>query len=144
MPDTGSLRGDLVVFLSGLGAELANEQWSKSLPAMLDRAEHDADFAAHHQLLVQQKSAPLRQILERGRQRGEVRDDVNLDLSLAVLSGALFYRRLMVHVRTTSAQARPSSTVFSTASLAAQGSSSSISDSAAGWPYDDQELTHST
>lgn len=104
VPDTGSVRGDLVSLLSRLGAELADEQWSKSLPAMLERAEHDAGLAAHWQVIVRQKSTPLRHVLERGRKRGEIRTDVDLDLSLAALSGALFYRRLLLHTRTTGPQ----------------------------------------
>lgn len=104
VPDTGSLRGDLVALLTRLGVELATEQWSMSLPAVLERAEHDPDVAEHFQTIVRHKSTPLRLVLERGRDRGEIRQDLDMDLTSAVLSGGLFYRRLMARQRTTGPQ----------------------------------------
>jgi AcrR family transcriptional regulator len=104
VPDTGALRGDLVALLSRLGRELATEQWSMSLPAVIERAEHDSEVAEHFQTIVRHKSAPLRLILERGRDRGEIGKDVDLDLAQAVLSGGLFYRRLVTHQRTSNRQ----------------------------------------
>lgn len=104
VPDTGSVRSDLVAFLSRLAKELADNQWSKSLPAMLERGEHDEDLAAQMRIITEQKSTPLRNILERARDRGEIHEDADLDLALASLSGPLFYRRLMLHASTTSLQ----------------------------------------
>jgi hypothetical protein len=60
--------------------------------------------AEHFQTIVRHKSAPLRLILERGRERGEIGKDVDLDLAQAVLSGGLFYRRLVTHQRTSNRQ----------------------------------------
>ncbi len=104
VPDTGSVRGDLVACLSHLGDELAHEQWSKSLPAMLERAEHDANLAVRWRVICRQKSTPLRLIVERAQERGEIRAGIDVELILAMLAGPLFYRRLMLHARTTRAQ----------------------------------------
>lgn len=104
VPDTGTVRGDLVSELSRLAKELATEQWSKSLPAMIDQAERDDDLAAQWHAIVRQKSTPMRHILERACTRGEIRRDVDIELTLASLCGALFYRRLLLHTRTTRPQ----------------------------------------
>ncbi len=104
VPDTGSLRGDLVSLLSALGSQLATEEWSKSLPAVLDRAEHDTEVAARHLSIVRHRSGPARRLLERAQERGEIRADVDVDLLLSIFAGALFYRRLMVHEATSAGQ----------------------------------------
>lgn len=103
-PDTGSLRGDLVSLLSGLGSELGTEEWSKSLPAVLDRAEHDPEVAARHLAIVHQRSDSARRLLQRAQERGEIRADVEVELLMSVFAGPLFYRRLMVREATSASQ----------------------------------------
>jgi AcrR family transcriptional regulator len=103
-PDTGTLRGDLLELLGGLAYALADEQWSKSLPSMLERAEHHPQLAAQHLAIVQLKTAPLIAVVERGRDRGEIRADVDLDLVPALFCGPLFFRRLMMRKTTDAAQ----------------------------------------
>ncbi len=104
VPDTGTLRGDLVALLSGLAAQLATEEWSHSLPAVLELAEHDPDVAARHHAIVRHRSDCGRQLVKRAQERGEVRDDIDVELLVALLCGALFYRRLMIHETTTPSQ----------------------------------------
>ena len=103
-PDTGSLRGDLLALLGGLANALADEQWSKSLPAMLERAEHHPNLAAQHLAIMKLKTAPLIAIVERGRARGEICADFNVDLAPALFAGPLFFRRLMMRQSTSAAQ----------------------------------------
>src|SRR5436190_210015 len=40
-PDTGTVRGDLVLLLRTLAANLSRGDWSKSLPSIILAAEHD-------------------------------------------------------------------------------------------------------
>lgn len=103
-PDTGSLRDDLVELLSHLADDLATEQWSKSLPSIIERAEHDYELAKEHAALVRAKSAALREVLERGKQRGDVRKDIDIEVAFAALAGPLFFRRLVLHDRTSREQ----------------------------------------
>ena len=104
VPDTGSLRDDLIALLGGLAHALADEQWSKSLPAMLERAERHPDLAAQHLAIVKLKTAPLIAIVERARDRGEIRADLDIDLVPALFCGPLFFRRLMMRKSTSTAQ----------------------------------------
>jgi len=103
-PDTGSLRDDLVALLSHLADDLATEQWAKSLPSIIERAEHDPELAEQHAALVRAKSAALREILERSKARGEVRKDIDIEVAFAALAGPLFFRRLVLHDRTSHEQ----------------------------------------
>ena len=103
-PDTGTLRGDLLELLGGLAYALADEQWSRSLPSMLERAEHHPELAAQHLAIVKLKTAPLIAVVERGCDRGEIRADVDLDLVPALFCGPLFFRRLMMRKTTDAAQ----------------------------------------
>ena len=103
-PDTGTLRDDLLALLGGLAHALSDEQWSKSLPSMLERAEHHPDLAAQHLAIVKLKTAPLIAIVERGRARGEIRADVDIALVPPLFCGPLFFRRLMMRESTSAAQ----------------------------------------
>ena len=104
VPDTGTIRGDLVALLSTLAHALADEQWSRSLPSMLERSERSPELAAQHVAIVQQKTAPLAAIVARAHHRGEVRADIDTELLQATMFGALFFRRLMARCATSPAQ----------------------------------------
>ena len=71
---------------------------------MLERAEHHPELAAQHLAIVKLKTAPLIAVVERGRDRGEIRADVDLDLVPALFCGPLFFRRLMMRKTTDAAQ----------------------------------------
>ena len=103
-PDTGTLRGDLLAVIGALAQALADEQWSRSLPAMLERAEHHPDLAAQHLAIVELKTAPLIAIIERGQRRGEICADIDIELVPALFCGPLFFRRLMMRRSTSAAQ----------------------------------------
>jgi AcrR family transcriptional regulator len=103
-PDTGRLREDLIDLLSMLAHALQEDAWSKSLPSIIAAAEHDPFLADRHAKVVKFKSTALREVLERARQRGELREDVDIDLAMDALAGTLFFRRLVLHGRTTRGQ----------------------------------------
>ena len=50
------------------------------------------------------KTAPLIAIVERARDRGEIRADLDIDLVPALFCGPLFFRRLMMRKSTSTAQ----------------------------------------
>jgi AcrR family transcriptional regulator len=104
VPDTGTVRGDLLALLTTLASELAEADWSKSLPAALERAEHDPEIAARHLAIVRHRSDPCRRIVTGAQERGELRADIDPELLVAVFGGALFYRRLMTRQATSPEQ----------------------------------------
>jgi AcrR family transcriptional regulator len=97
-PDTGSLRTDLVVFLTQMGDKFRNTMAGRVLPAVLAEAAGNPEM--HH--LVAQFIAERRQlargILVRGVERGELPDGVDLDWLLDLVSGPVFVRVLLTQM----------------------------------------------
>jgi AcrR family transcriptional regulator len=96
VPDTGSTREDLL-FLMRQAVEL----YSRSLPAQLMpnlvgamAVNPELARAVRGGFLAGRRSA-LREVLRRGVERRDLRDDLDLDLALDVLGGPLFYRLLV-------------------------------------------------
>jgi AcrR family transcriptional regulator len=100
-PDTGSLRGDLVFLCRDLAADLAEADWPRSVAVIVGEAEHDKELAAAHAVHVRNEMSPLRVVLERAVARGELSADLDVDLAAEHLAGALFFRRLVLHARST-------------------------------------------
>jgi AcrR family transcriptional regulator len=93
IPDTGSLRGDLEAILSNIAHLLQTANWSSVLPSIVDTAERDPDFAEIHSRIQRGHAAPLRAVLERAADRGELPADTDVPTIVAALLGPLFYRR---------------------------------------------------
>lgn len=92
--DTGTVRGDLLSYLSTLFAELANPGKKAALSTMMAEAQTGGDFAADFTRFVDDRRALVRHLLERGIQRGELAADTDLDLAVDVLFGVFWYRVL--------------------------------------------------
>lgn len=91
-PDTGSLRGDLMGVFCGMGG-LADSEAVATFASVLTAISRDADFAeAFRRDFVGPKIALSRQVWERARDRGELRDDVDLSLLEPALAGIVLHR----------------------------------------------------
>jgi AcrR family transcriptional regulator len=95
LPDSGSIRGDLlelmhraVVLYRGVAGRL--------MPGLVSAmARHDEVAAAVREAFLGPRRSALREVLERGVERGELRPDVDRELALDFLGGPLFYRLLI-------------------------------------------------
>jgi AcrR family transcriptional regulator len=94
-PDTGSLRGDLEVIVSGLARTLTQSSAAGVLTSMIDAAERDPDIAELQRTFAQQRRQALRRALERAVERGEVDGRCDLPLESSLIAGPLFYRRMV-------------------------------------------------
>ena len=92
-PDTGSLEGDLTAILTNIGQLLETANWSSVLPSIIDTAERDPEFAAIHSEIQRGHAAPLREVLDRAKNRGDLPTDADRSTLVAALLGPLFYRR---------------------------------------------------
>lgn len=91
-PDTGSLRGDLQSLMCGMGG-LADSTAVAEFASVLTAIARDADFAdAFRNQVVGPKIAISRLIWERARERGELRDDLDLALLEPALAGIILHR----------------------------------------------------
>ena len=92
VPDTGTLRGDLMELVCGMGG-LADPETVAPFASVLTAIARDADFAeAFRTEVVGPKVAASQQIWERARQRGEVRGDADLSLFEPALAGIVLHR----------------------------------------------------
>lgn len=95
LPDTGSLRGDLSDFL----AETFRQRGQRpALVGLMAQALLDPVFAdAFRERFLFRRRTALRTILTRAAGRGEIAEEVDLDLLIDVVYGVLWYRLLVDH-----------------------------------------------
>ncbi len=91
-PDTGSLRGDLLAAHCGMGG-LGDPRATAVQAAVVTAIARDAEFAAtYRREFLGPKVAASRVIFERAVARGEVRDDLDVDLLAPALPGIVLHR----------------------------------------------------
>jgi AcrR family transcriptional regulator len=92
LPDTGSLRGDLMGVFCGMGG-LVDPNTVSTFASVLTAISRDADFAdAFRREVIGPKIALSRQIWQRAVDRGEVRDDIDITLFEPALAGIVLHR----------------------------------------------------
>ena len=93
VPDTGSLETDVTTLMTTLARMLRSAKWTSVLPSVIDAAERDPEVAAMYSKLQEGYSEPLRIVIDRAVQTGQLPKNTDTDLWIAALTGPLFYRR---------------------------------------------------
>lgn len=105
VPDTGSLRGDveqiLVMLLDKVESPVIDV-----LSQVVAAARTQPDLAEAMHDYVTSRHRPLRTVLERAVERGELRPGLQLELLQDMLVGPIFYRLLLSHSPCTRATVR--------------------------------------
>lgn len=91
-PDTGTLRDDLLAYYLPLADIEAQQGAVRLMPALAAEAAVDPDLADRLHAFVSDRRAPVAGILRRAQERGEVNDDVDIELVVDLLTGAIMYR----------------------------------------------------
>ncbi len=92
LPDTGTLRGDLVDSACGIGG-LCDPDAVAQFTAVLTAITRDAEFAeAFRREVISAKTAVMRQIYTRAQERGEIGKDIDLDVIAPAMAGILLHR----------------------------------------------------
>jgi AcrR family transcriptional regulator len=95
-PESGSTRGAVRALISWLAEVLAEPTGGRVVAGLVGDLQHDPDLAeGFHQEVVPARRQAMLAALERGRERGEVRADADLELAVDELHGAVFYRLLL-------------------------------------------------
>lgn len=96
IPDTGSLRGDLVALLGGLCHALGHPLASKIIPAVVAEAHRHPEL---ERVLRDTVEAPRRanaaQIVHRAVLRGELPRDCDMEMALDLMAAPVYYRLLV-------------------------------------------------
>jgi AcrR family transcriptional regulator len=94
-PDLGTLRADLHALIGGLCEALSTTRWAALMPSLIDAAERDPEFAEIHHRFATTRNVPMHEVVQRAIGRGELPADVDIELLADLLSGPVFYRRLV-------------------------------------------------
>ena len=96
VPDTGTLRGDLLETFCGVGG-LTDHSAVATFASVLTAISRDAEFAAaFRERVVGPKAAAGRLVFERAQARGELREGVDLDLLAPALAGICLHRLFLM------------------------------------------------
>ncbi|TDT14523.1 TetR family transcriptional regulator [Ilumatobacter fluminis] len=93
--DLGSVRADLVTYLNDLADRMASGNMTDVLPHLIEWAVHDEQLRVELDGYVAHRRQPLVAILTRGIERGEIRDDLDLDTIVDAFVGPFIYRKLL-------------------------------------------------
>lgn len=96
-PVTGKVREEIRLFLTALGDTITHAPWAPLMATLIDAAERDTDLRALLADFIEQRRAPLREIIFDAVERGQLPDDTDPGFLAGLLGGALFYRRLVSH-----------------------------------------------
>ena len=94
-PNTGSLREDLLVLFSQHLSQVADTQLRGMVLGLLAASDQDPELHRVLDDMNEQRLTPVRTVLELARARGEIRDDVDLDLAIDLIHGPLFLRTMI-------------------------------------------------
>jgi AcrR family transcriptional regulator len=95
-PDTGSLRGDYEGLAARVRSAAQREGAATFMPRLLGEAVNDPELhAIFYANLVKPRRDQLRAVLERAVARGELRDDVDVELMIDLFAGPAVYRLLI-------------------------------------------------
>ncbi|HZD00291.1 MAG TPA: TetR/AcrR family transcriptional regulator [Actinomycetes bacterium] len=94
--DTGSVRGDLIVLSEqAFHTQEAGDVTQIMIKLMSERARHPELQDAFMRRVVQPRRRVVADVLERGIARGELRQDVDVELLVDLLAGVIMYRSLL-------------------------------------------------
>jgi TetR/AcrR family transcriptional regulator of autoinduction and epiphytic fitness len=96
VPDLGdrSVREALALLLGHLAEVVIDSTWSRCIPALIEGAERDARVREFHHRYAADRRQALIDLVQRGIREGEIAADVDAELAVSALLGAIFYRRL--------------------------------------------------
>jgi AcrR family transcriptional regulator len=95
IPDTGSLRGDLIAMAQSLSAYFATPIGTTVVQMLVNSANTDQAFLANRDEFVRIRFMAMGVMFRRARERGELRPDMDDDIALDLALGPLYVRTLI-------------------------------------------------
>lgn len=95
LPDTGSTIEDLFIQVNNLSTFITSRE-GKVITELIAEGQFDANIADEYRIrYFNPRRLLARRILERGILRGELRKDIDIELSIDLIFAPLFYRLLI-------------------------------------------------
>jgi AcrR family transcriptional regulator len=95
--DTGTLDGDLDLYVGELTRRFGTGPMNDVLPHLIEVSCHDETIRSSLDDYIRVRRVPLRTILTRAVERGELPAATDIDVTIDMLIGAFVYRRLLSH-----------------------------------------------
>ncbi|HEX3892815.1 MAG TPA: TetR/AcrR family transcriptional regulator [Terracidiphilus sp.] len=93
--DTGDIRRDLTIVLTRRPPDEFDEVRTRLMPAMIAySAVHTAFGAAWRHRVMEPPRTSILKILERGKKRGQLRGDLDLEVAVSLLLGPILYTHI--------------------------------------------------
>ena len=100
--DTGSLRGDMLALLRPWAREIRRQPFGLVIAAFVSEAQSDPKFAdAYRTRFVEPRRDAMRAVFARAAKRGEVPADLDVEVALDLIYGAVYHRLLHGHAELT-------------------------------------------
>jgi len=97
-PDTGSVRTDLRMQIAGVIRLLTTTSVGRAYLALVAESQHDPVLARDlAERYIAARRAGATALLRRGIERGELRSDLDPEITIDALWGAVYYRLLVSH-----------------------------------------------
>lgn len=95
-PDTGSAEDDLREFLTRTCRALGNGRWGFAVASVIGAAQANSEVAREfREGFIEKRRSVGARLLERGVERGEVRKNLDVPLTLDLMYGPIWYRLLL-------------------------------------------------
>lgn len=95
VPHTGSLRGDLLALFSHVEAGLTTGMMQRIFPQMIAAAKVNPGVADAYRSFIAQRRRPLRTVLERAVDNGELPSTTNVEMVQDLLVAPVLFRWLV-------------------------------------------------
>jgi AcrR family transcriptional regulator len=96
VPDTGTVRDDIMAVAGSVIAAAVRTGAVTLMPRLLAESAGDAEMhAIFYENLVAPRRAVMAEVLRRGVERGELREDLEVELAVDLLTGPWVYRLLI-------------------------------------------------
>jgi AcrR family transcriptional regulator len=102
--ESGDLHADLVGLFTGLRDSVESAVMRRSLPSLIEAAHADPTVAALHAGFVTERRRPIVARIQQAVADGDLAPSTDVELLTDLLSGAIFYRRLLRHASTSDAE----------------------------------------
>ena len=103
VPDTGSLRGDLLVCFEAAIRHSIDGRLGAMMLSVMDAARRDADLAALLDSYTELRRRSLRAVVRRAVERGALPAATDVEHTVTMLSAPIFYSKMVLRVPVTHA-----------------------------------------
>jgi len=97
IPDTGTVRGDLIAYAATYLRMLTTTRTGRALPEMVAAMARHPELTAPYREFFAERRASWLTLIDRAVSRGELPADVDRDQLVDLIVGPLFYRALVMH-----------------------------------------------